>query len=87
MSGWPSAVAAVARRPRLWSTALRQARVHAPRRWWRRPPFVPLPDRRWLAFRMETQYGDPRHRPDAADVVDWLEWAKDNAPRRLPARH
>jgi hypothetical protein len=35
---------------------------------------------------METQYGDPRHPPEAADVVDWLEWAKENAPRRLPAR-
>ena len=30
MSGWPAAVAAVARRPRLWSTALRQARRSTP---------------------------------------------------------
>ena len=34
---------AVARRPALWRTSLRQARRLAPRGWWRRPPFLPLP--------------------------------------------
>ena len=52
-----------------------QVRRLAPRRWWARRPFLPVPDRAWLRFRMETQYGDPAHRPEPDDVVAWLEWA------------
>lgn len=84
--GWPATIAAVARRPQLWRTALRQARRLAPARWWARWPHLPVPDRDWMAFRMETQYGDPRHRPVPADVVAWLEWAGPNGARRHPAR-
>ena len=73
-------VGAVAARPALWPTALRQARRLAPRRWWRRAPFLPVPDRAWLRFRAETQYGDPDRPLDAGDVVTWLQWA-----RRFPA--
>jgi hypothetical protein len=80
VSGWTATAAAVARRPRLWPTAARQARRLAPRRWWARPPFLPLPDRRWLRFRMETQYGDPDHPPVAQDVVTWLEWSRSFRP-------
>jgi hypothetical protein len=69
-------VAAVARRPRLWPAALRQARALSPRGWWRRPPFVPLPPPAYLAFRLETQYGDPGHRPEPADVVRYLAWCQ-----------
>lgn len=67
---------AVARRPRLWSTALRQVRVLARPGWWRRPPFLPVPDRAYLAFRLQTMYGDPAHRPAVADVVTYLEWCR-----------
>jgi len=77
---WGAVAGAVARRPRLWAPAVRQARRLAPRRWWRRAPFLPVPDRDWLRFRAETQYGDPDRAPDADDVVTWLEWA-----RRFPA--
>jgi hypothetical protein len=82
-TGWPATVAAVAKHPRLWPTAIGQARRLARRRWWATPPFLPLPDRAWLRFRLETQYGDPSHPPVADDVVTWLQWAADNAgPRR-----
>lgn len=67
---------AVIVRPRLWVTALRQVRRMAPRGWYRRPPFVPVPDRAWLAFRLTTMYGDASHRPDAHAIVAWLEWAR-----------
>jgi hypothetical protein len=73
---WPAVAAAVARRPRLWPAAAHQARRLAPRRWWRRRPFLPVPDRAWLRFRAETQYGDPEHPPTPADVVAWLEWSR-----------
>ncbi len=62
-------------RPRLWRTAARQLRALAPDRWWRRAPFVPLPDRDWMAFRLTTAYGDPDATIVADDVIAWLEWS------------
>jgi hypothetical protein len=73
---WLGVAAAVGRRPRLWSTAARQARRLVPPRWWARRPHLPAPDRAWLRFRTETQYGDPDHRPEPDDVVAWLDWAR-----------
>ena len=70
------AVAAVAARPDLWTTAARQAVRLAPDRWWRRWPPLPMPDEEWLGFRSKTAYGDARRPPDPADVVAWLEWCK-----------
>ncbi|MEO1065267.1 MAG: hypothetical protein AAFZ07_27950, partial [Actinomycetota bacterium] len=66
---------AVARRPGLWPTAFGQVvRLRRPG-WWRRPPFLPVPDRAWRDWRLSTVYGD--HDPPAAgDVVTWLEWRR-----------
>ena len=58
------AVVAVVVRPSLWSTAVRQVFVQAPDGWWRRAPFVPVPDRAYLRFRLQTMYGDPDHAPE-----------------------
>lgn len=77
MRSWAGSVAAVAVRPGLWPTAIRQGVRLAPRRWWRRPPFLPLPDRHWLRFRMTTAYGgDGRGGPEPADLVDFLRWCR-----------
>jgi hypothetical protein len=76
----PRVVAAVARRPWLWPTAVTQLFRLAPRGWWRRPPFVPVPDRNYLRFRLQTQYGDPEHEPEPADVIAWLEWCRRFGP-------
>ncbi len=73
--------AAVARRPVLWPTALRQVGRTARPGWWRRPPFLPLPTDDYLHFRTVTQYGtehggnDRPPRPD--DVVDYLAWCRE----------
>ncbi|MGH9132414.1 MAG: hypothetical protein ACRDZZ_00655 [Ilumatobacteraceae bacterium] len=67
---------AVARRPSLWSTAVRQLRRTAAPRWWAHPPFVPRPPEAYLGFRLVTQYGDSDHRPVPADVVNYLAWCK-----------
>jgi hypothetical protein len=72
-----AAAAAVARRPGLWGTAVRQSLRLAPNGWWRRPPFLPLPDRRYLEFRLSTQYGSSGHEPEPGDVVDYLAWCRD----------
>jgi hypothetical protein len=70
-----AAVRAVARHPRLWPAAVRQVRVLAPPGWWRRPPFLPVPDRDWLAFRLTTAYGAPDAPIVAEDLVTWLAWS------------
>lgn len=75
-TGVLAAAGAVARRPGLWPTAVCQALVLAPDRWWARRPFLPLPDRRYLRFRLVTQYGDADHPPVARDVVDYLTWCQ-----------
>jgi hypothetical protein len=76
---WPRAAWLVVRRPHLWVTALRQAHRLARPHWWRHAPFLPLPDPDYLAFRLETQYGsgDTGGRPDARDLVEYLEWCRE----------
>lgn len=69
-------VSAVARRPRLWPSAARAWLDHVPSGWYRRRPFLPVPDRDWMRFRLQTQYGDPERRPEPDDVVTWLEWLR-----------
>lgn len=71
---------AVVRRPDLWSTALRQMLVLARPGWWHRAPFLPVPDRAYLAFRLQTMYGGdgctggPAF--DGPDLVAYLEWCR-----------
>lgn len=76
------AVAAVAARPRLWRVAGRQLRRLAAPGWWRRPPFLPLPDRAYLGFRLETMYGDAAHPPEPGDLVTYLRWCAEVDRRR-----
>jgi hypothetical protein len=71
-----SAALAVLARPGLWGTAIRQIGALAPAGWWRESPRLPFPAPDYLRFRLVTQYGDPEHRPEAADVVAYLEWTK-----------
>jgi hypothetical protein len=71
------AIGAVLRHPGLWPTALRQAARLVPTGWWRRAPFLPLPPRDYLEFRMVTQYGSNSRRADPDDVVNYLRWCRD----------
>ena len=73
---WARVVFAVVARPRLWGTALLQARRLARRGWWHRPPFLPVPGRAYLEFRAETQYGSNAHRPVPEDVLNYLAWCQ-----------
>ena len=83
--GWVAAVVGVAARPRLWGTALTSAVRLARPRWWRRPPFLPLPDRAYLAFRLETQYG-AGGAPKPRDLVTYLEWCREQRAIMRQAR-
>ena len=70
-------VIAVAARPRLWVPALGAGASLVPSRWWSRRPFLPLPDRDWLRFRVITAYGGDGTTPLAVDdVLTWLEWRR-----------
>ena len=73
-------MAALAVRPRLWPTAVRQLRLMAPRRWWASPPYLPRPDPDYLHFRLRSMYGDAAtgHEPEVPprDLVAYLEWCR-----------
>jgi hypothetical protein len=73
---WGRAAAAVAGRPALWPAAVRQAVRLTPTGWWRRAPFLPVPDRGYLRFRALTQYGEAGHAPDPDDLVQYLRWCQ-----------
>lgn len=75
------AALAVVRRPLLWPTAWRQYRRTVPHRWWRRAPFLPVPRRDYVRFRLLTQYGGTGGLPDdparaGHDVVSYLRWCR-----------
>ncbi|MDW3218524.1 MAG: hypothetical protein R8F63_07895 [Acidimicrobiales bacterium] len=78
------AALAVAVRPGLWATALRQYVRLVPDRWWATAPRLPVPDPAMLAFRATTQYGDPAHALERDDLLAWLRWCKaENRRRRV----
>lgn len=67
----------VAMRPSLWTTAFRQIVALAAPGWWRRRPWVPLPDADYLRFRLVTAYGgDGDRAPEPADVATYLHWCR-----------
>jgi hypothetical protein len=78
----------VARHPSLWSTGARQALVLARRGWWRRRPFLPLPDASYLRFRLQTAYGGTGadREPEPDDLVTYLRWCRETRPIWRPER-
>ena len=86
------AIAAVARHPSVWATALRQAFVLAAPGWWHRRPFLPLPAPEYLRFRLQTAYGgEGDGDPDPDDLLTYLRWCRDQRSsqkwRRKGSRH
>jgi len=69
--------AVVLRHPSLWVTGMRQGVQLVPTRWWTRRPYLPVPSRSYLEFRLVTQYGDISHRPEPEDVLNYLRWCRD----------
>ena len=47
------------------------------RDWWRRPPFLPVPPREYMRWRMFTAYGDEDAIPPVADVVNFARWRRE----------
>lgn len=63
--------------PELWLTAIRQAFRMVPNRWWASWPFLPIPDRGYMHFRLVTAYGgDGRGPIEPDDLVTYLMWCR-----------
>ncbi len=66
----------VIRRPSLWPEAVRALIAFTPGGWWKRAPFVPVPRRAYLRWRMQTAYGSADAAPMAEDLIRFLEWRR-----------
>lgn len=64
-------------RPQLAVDLLRLAWSFRARGWWRRAPFLPLPPRAYLRWRMYTAYGDENAIPPLGDVVNFARWRRE----------
>lgn len=73
-------VIAVVIRPWLWATAIGALFGFARIGWWRRPPFLPIPDRSVLEWRVTTAFGQPNMALATDDVLSYLRWRKQHGP-------
>jgi hypothetical protein len=62
-------------RPGLLASMARAAWRFRARGWWRRPPFLPVPPRDYVEWRLHTAYGDDGREPTAAELHGFLRWA------------
>ncbi|MEN8234285.1 MAG: hypothetical protein ABFR89_05115 [Actinomycetota bacterium] len=70
---------AIAKRPRLWATAVGATFAFAPPGWWHHPPFLPIPDADLMRWRVTTAYGDEETPIAPDDVLSYLEWRQRSA--------
>jgi len=64
-------------RPRVAVDLLRLVWSFRARDWYRRPPFLPLPPRDYMQWRMFTAYGDEGAIPPVDDVVHFARWRRE----------
>jgi hypothetical protein len=62
-------------RPRLAAALVRVAWRFRARGWYRRFPFLPVPDQTYVRWRMYTAYGAADTVPPASDVERYALWA------------
>ncbi|HEU4698974.1 MAG TPA: hypothetical protein VFS40_07335 [Gemmatimonadales bacterium] len=63
--------------PRLALDLLKTGWAFRRRRWWAQAPFLPLPDRTYLRWRMYTAYADEDAVPPVDDVVRFARWRRE----------
>lgn len=59
---------------RLGWEALATGWAFRPLSWWRKPPFLPIPEPSYVQWRAYTAYGDPMKAIAGADLVSFLGW-------------
>jgi hypothetical protein len=69
-------LARAAVRPRLALALLGTAWAFRRRNWARTPPFLPVPSREYLRWRMYTAYGDEDAVPPTEDVIRFAVWRR-----------
>jgi hypothetical protein len=65
------------RNPRAGLDLLALAWAFRRRRWWARAPFLPLPDPEYLAWRLQTAYGEDRPLPPVEDILRFARWRRE----------
>ena len=63
--------------PRLALDLLRAGWAFRGREWWRSAPFLPLPDRTYLRWRMYTAYASEDAVPPVEDVIRFARWRRE----------
>jgi len=63
--------------PRLAVDLLRAMWAFRRRSWWKILPFLPVPDREYLRWRMYTAYGDEEAVPPVRDVIGFARWRRE----------
>ena len=63
--------------PRLGLDLLRTLWAFRRRRWWAQTPYLPVPDRTYLRWRMFTVYADEEAVPSVDDVVRFARWRRE----------
>ena len=63
--------------PRLGVDLVRLTWSFRARDWYRRAPFLPLPPREYLRWRMYTAYGDDNAVPPLGDVIGFARWRRE----------
>jgi len=63
--------------PRLGVDLVRLTWSFRARDWYRRPPFLPVPPREYVRWRMFTAYGDEAAVPPVEDVVRFARWRRE----------
>ena len=80
-TSWPQLALSLTLRafvnPRLAVDLLRLAWAFRAREWYRRAPFLPLPPREYMRWRMHTAYGDEEAVPPVEDVVRFARWRRE----------
>jgi hypothetical protein len=62
--------------PRLGLDLVKAAWAFRQRDWWKRPPFLPLPDPPYLRWRMYTAYADENAVPPLDDIIRFARWRR-----------
>jgi hypothetical protein len=79
--GWPALIVRLVLRalvsPRLALDLTRLAWSARARAWYRRAPFLPLPPREYVRWRMFTAYGDESAVPPLDDVIRFARWRRE----------
>jgi hypothetical protein len=77
--GWPRLVLALSARslanPAIGVALLKVAWRFRRRGWYVRFPFLPVPAREYVRWRMHTAYGSDDAIPPAGDVIRYARWA------------